>query len=211
MVEPEVAFLEFEGLCELAEDFVVSLVGRALDRCGEELKRLERDTSKLESVQKPFPRITYREGDRTTSRRRASRVKFGDDLGARRGDGALRGARPAADRVPLPGGDQVVLHAARPAGPGGRPRPRHARARRATARSSAAPSASTTSTLLERRLEEHKLPREAYEWYLDVRRYGTFPHSGFGMGLERLVAWICGIHHLREAIPYPRTLKRIYP
>ncbi len=65
--------------------------------------------------------------------------------------------------------------------------------------------------LLERRLEEHKLPREAYEWYLDVRRYGTFPHAGFGMGLERLVAWVCGIHHLREAIPYPRTLKRIYP
>ena len=65
--------------------------------------------------------------------------------------------------------------------------------------------------LLEKRLEEHKLPREAYEWYLDVRRYGTFPHSGFGMGLERLVAWVCGIHHLREAIPYPRTLKRIYP
>ncbi len=65
--------------------------------------------------------------------------------------------------------------------------------------------------LLERRLEEHKLPREDYEWYLDVRRYGTFPHSGFGMGLERFVTWMCGIHHLREAIPYPRTLKRIYP
>jgi AbrB family looped-hinge helix DNA binding protein len=62
--------------------------------------------------------------------------------------------------------------------------------------------------LLEKRLGEHRLPREAYEWYLDVRRYGTFPHSGFGMGLERLVAWVCGIHHLREAIPYPRTLKR---
>ena len=82
---------------------------------------------------------------------------------------------------------------------------------RATARSSAARSASTTSTLLEQRLEEHKLPREAFEWYLDVRRYGTFPHSGFGMGLERFVTWVCGIHHLREAIPYPRTLKRIYP
>jgi asparaginyl-tRNA synthetase len=65
--------------------------------------------------------------------------------------------------------------------------------------------------LLERRLAEHKLPREKYEWYLDVRRYGTFPHSGFGMGLERFVTWMCGIHHLREAIPYPRTLKRIYP
>ena len=65
--------------------------------------------------------------------------------------------------------------------------------------------------LLQQRLDEHKLPREAYEWYLDVRRYGTFPHAGFGMGLERVVTWICGIHHLREAIPYPRTLKRIYP
>jgi asparaginyl-tRNA synthetase len=65
--------------------------------------------------------------------------------------------------------------------------------------------------LLVKRIEEHKLPMEAFQWYLDVRRYGTFPHSGFGMGLERLVAWVCGIHHLREAIPYPRTLKRIYP
>jgi asparaginyl-tRNA synthetase len=65
--------------------------------------------------------------------------------------------------------------------------------------------------LLETRIAEHKLPREAYEWYLDVRRYGTFPHSGFGMGLERFVTWVCGIHHLREAIPYPRTINRIYP
>ena len=69
----------------------------------------------------------------------------------------------------------------------------------------------TREELLEKRITEHKLPREAYEWYLDVRRYGTFPHSGFGMGLERFVTWMCGTHHLREAIPYPRTLKRIYP
>ena len=122
----------------------------------------------------------------------------------------MRGPRAAADRVPLPGRDQVVLHAAGPAGPRGGARPRHARAE-GYGEIIGGSQRIHDLALLERRLEEHKLPSEAYEWYLDVRRYGTFPHAGFGMGLERLVAWVCGIHHLREAIPYPRTIKRIYP
>jgi len=209
MVEPEVAFLEFEGLCELAEDFVSYLVGRALDRSREDLKRLERDTTKLEKVQKPFPRITYRDGIQTLQGK-GFPVKFGDDLGADE-ETALcaESERPLiVSRFPTaiksfymqpdPKDPDVVLglDMLAPEGYGeiiGGSQRIHDLA------------------LLENRLEEHKLPREAYEWYLDVRRFGTFPHSGFGMGLERLVAWICGIHHLREAIPYPRTLKRIYP
>jgi asparaginyl-tRNA synthetase len=209
MVEPEVAFLEFEGLCELAEDFIVHLVGRALNRCGEELKRLERDTSRLEAVRKPFPRITYRDGIRTLQEKGFS-VQFGDDLGADE-ETALSGdlERPLiVSRFPTaiksfymqpdPVDPEVVLgmDMLAPEGYGeiiGGSQRIH------------------DLSLLEQRLREHKLPREAYEWYLDVRRYGTFPHAGFGMGLERVVAWICGIHHLREAIPYPRTLKRIYP
>ena len=209
MVEPEVAFLEFEGLCELAEDFVVALVGRALERCGEDLKRLERDVSKLAKVQKPFPRITYREGIHQLQKK-GFPVNFGDDLGADE-ETALCGdlEKPLiVSRFPVaiksfymqpdPQDPEVVLglDMLAPEGYGeiiGGSQRIH------------------DLTLLEKRLEEHKLPREAYEWYLDVRRYGTFPHSGFGMGLERLVAWVCGIHHLREAIPYPRTLKRIYP
>jgi len=209
MVEPEVAFLEFEGLCELAEDFVVFLVARALERCGEDLKRLERDTTKLEKVQKPFPRITYREGIHHLQKK-GFPVNFGDDLGADE-ETALcaESERPLiVSRFPTaiksfymqpdPQDPEVVLglDMLAPEGYGeiiGGSQRIHDLA------------------LLEKRLEEHKLPREAYEWYLDVRRYGTFPHAGFGMGLERLVAWVCGIHHLREAIPYPRTLKRIYP
>jgi asparaginyl-tRNA synthetase len=209
MVEPEVAFLEFEGLCELAEDFIVSLVSRALERCGEELKRLERDTAKLEAVRKPFPRITYREGIHTLQQKNFP-VNFGDDLGADEEtalcadlDRPLIVSRfPVAIKSfymqPDPKDPEVVLglDMLAPEGYGeiiGGSQRIHDLA------------------LLEQRLAEHKLPREAYEWYLDVRRYGTFPHAGFGMGLERAVAWICGIHHLREAIPYPRTLKRIYP
>jgi asparaginyl-tRNA synthetase len=209
MVEPEVAFLDFEGLCELAEDFIVSLVGRALNRCPEELKRLERDVTKLEAVQKPFPRITYREGI-AYLQGKGFEVKFGDDLGADEETALCADStRPLiVSRFPTaiksfymqpdPKDPEVVLglDMLAPEGYGeiiGGSQRIHDLA------------------LLEQRLEEHKLPREAYEWYLDVRRFGTFPHSGFGMGLERVVTWICGIHHLREAIPYPRTLKRIYP
>ena len=209
MVEPEVAFLEFDGLCDLAEEFVVSLIDRTLDRCAEDLKRLERDTAKLEAVKRPFPRITYRDAVEKLSARGMS-IKFGDDLGADE-ETALVGESqrplivsrfPAAIKSfymqPDPKDSEVVLglDMLAPEGYGeiiGGSQRIH------------------DLELLERRLAEHKLPREKYEWYLDVRRYGTFPHSGFGMGLERFVTWMCGIHHLREAIPYPRTLKRIYP
>ena len=209
MVEPEVAFLEFDGLCDLAEEFVVSLIDRTLDRCAEDLKRLERDTAKLEAVKRPFPRITYRDAVEKLSARGMS-MKFGDDLGADE-ETALVGESerplivsrfPAAIKSfymqPDPKDSEVVLglDMLAPEGYGeiiGGSQRIH------------------DLELLERRLAEHKLPREKYEWYLDVRRYGTFPHSGFGMGLERFVTWMCGIHHLREAIPYPRTLKRIYP
>ena len=209
MVEPEVAFLEFDGLCDLAEDFVVSLIARTLDRCAEDLKRLERDTSRLEAVKRPFPRITYRDAVAKLSGQGMS-IAFGDDLGADEetalvadSDRPLIVSRfPAAIKSfymqPDPHDPEVVLglDMLAPEGYGeiiGGSQRIH------------------DLELLERRLAEHKLPRESYEWYLDVRRYGTFPHSGFGMGLERFVTWMCGIHHLREAIPYPRTLKRIYP
>jgi asparaginyl-tRNA synthetase len=209
MVEPEVAFLEIDGLMDLAEEFVCELAARVLDRCREDLKRLERDTSKLEAIQKPFPRFNYRDAVEIL-RKKGFQVSFGDDFG---GDEETALAadfdRPImVTRYPVsikafymqpdPNDPEVVLglDMLAPEGYGeiiGGSERIHDLA------------------LLEKRLEEHKLPREAYEWYLDVRRYGTFPHSGFGMGLERLVAWVCGIHHLREAIPYPRTLKRIYP
>ncbi|MDQ6893358.1 MAG: asparagine--tRNA ligase [Acidobacteriota bacterium] len=209
MVEPEVAFLHFDGLVELAEDFIVSLVGRVLARCAEDLKRLERDVTKLQAIQKPFPRTTYREGV-AKLQTLGFPIQFGDDLGADEEtaltkdlDKPLVVSRfPTAIKSfymqPDPVDPDVVLGLDMLAPEG------YGEIIGGSERIS-------DLTLLEARLEQHKLPREAYEWYLDVRRYGTFPHSGFGMGLERFVTWVCGIHHLREAIPYPRTINRIYP
>jgi asparaginyl-tRNA synthetase len=209
MVEPEVAFLEFEGLQELAEEFIEAIVDRALDRCKEELKTLERDVSKLENVQRPFPRITYREAiDLLTAK--GMPVKFGDDIGgdeetviANAFDRPVMITRyPAAIKAfymqPDPKDPTVALalDMIAPEGYGeiiGGSQRIH------------------DYDLLLQRIREHNLPIEKFKWYLDIRKYGTFPHSGFGMGVERVVAWISGVPHLRETIPYPRMLNRIYP
>jgi len=209
MVEPEVAFLEFDGLQELAEEFVESIVDRTLDRCKEELKTLERDVSKLEHVTRPFPRISYREAiDLLASK--GLPAKFGDDLGgdeetviANAFDRPVMITRyPAAIKAfymqPDPNDPTVALalDMIAPEGYGeiiGGSQRIH------------------DHDLLLKRIKEHNLPIEKFQWYLDVRKYGTFPHSGFGMGIERVVAWISGVPHLRETIPYPRMLNRIYP
>jgi asparaginyl-tRNA synthetase len=209
MVEPEVAFLEFEGLQSLAEEFVEYLVTRALERCQEELKTLERDQSKLENVKRPFPRITYREAiDLLASK--GMEAKFGDDLGgdeetviANSFDRPVMISRYPTDikafyMQPDPNDPSVVLglDMIAPEGYGeiiGGSQRIH------------------DHDLLLARIKQHNLPVEKFQWYLDVRKYGTFPHSGFGMGIERCVAWISGVPHLRETIPYPRMLNRIYP
>ncbi len=209
MIEPEVAFLEFDGLQELAEEFVEYIVGRAVERCAEELKTLERDVTKLENVKRPFPRITYREAIGLL-KTKGMEAKFGDDFG---GDEETVIAnsfdRPVMiSRYPTtikafymqPAGDDPTvalgLDMIAPEGYGeiiGGSQRIH------------------DHDLLLQRIKEHNLPVEAFQWYLDVRKYGTFPHSGFGMGIERVVAWISGVPHLRETIPYPRMLNRIYP
>jgi asparaginyl-tRNA synthetase len=199
-----VAFLEFDGLQQLAEEFVSYIVGRAVERCGEELKTLERDVTKLENVKAPFPRITYREAIELLAGK-GMEVKFGDDIGgdeetviANSFDRPVIITRyPTAIKAfymqPDPQDPNVILA---PEGYGeiiGGSQRIH------------------DHDLLLQRIQEHGLPVDAFQWYLDVRKYGTFPHSGFGMGLERVVAWVSGVHHLRETIPYPRMLNRIYP
>jgi asparaginyl-tRNA synthetase len=209
MIEPEVAFMEFDELQDFAEEFVESIVGRALDRCREELKTLERDTSKLENIRRPFPRITYREAIDVLQKKGVA-INFGDDLGGDE-ETALAEAydRPVmVSRYPTsikafymqpdPNDPDVVLglDMLAPEGYGeiiGGSQRIH------------------DHDLLLQRIQQHNLPVEAFQWYLDVRKYGAFPHSGFGMGIERCVAWVCGVHHLRECIPYPRMLNRIYP
>jgi asparaginyl-tRNA synthetase len=209
MVEPEVAFLEFPGLCELAEEFLVYLVARVLDRCQEDLARLERDTSKLEAVQGPFPRIRYDEAI-ALLRREGLQIADDDDFGAEHETLlASQFDRPVmVTHYPTavkafymqPDADDpsraLALDVLAPEGYGeiiGGSQRIH------------------DLELLMQRILEHELPVEAFQWYLDLRKYGTFPHSGFGMGLERFVAWMCGIPHLRETAAYPRMLYRVYP
>ncbi|MGZ8711079.1 MAG: asparagine--tRNA ligase, partial [Thermoanaerobaculia bacterium] len=209
MIEPEVVFLEFEGLQELAEEFVEYLVGRAVERCAEELKTLERDVTKLENVKRPFPRITYREAI-DLLKTKGMEAKFGDDFGgdeetviANSFDRPVMISRypvaikafymqPAADDPTVALGLDMIAPEGYGEIIGGSQRIHD-------------------HDLLLQRIKEHNLPVEAFQWYLDVRKYGTFPHSGFGMGIERVVAWISGVPHLRETIPYPRMLNRIYP
>ncbi len=209
MVEPEVAFLDLEGDMELAEDFLVSVVARVLDRRRKELEILERDTTKLEAIVKPFPRISYAQAIETLSAQ-GNATRFGDDFGADEETVISRGFdRPViVHRYPMelkafyfkkdPSDAKLALNmdVLAPEGYGeiigGGQRE------------------DDLETLVAA-ITHHKLPMEAFEWYLDLRRYGSFPHAGFGLGIERTVAWLAGLPHVRETIPFPRMLNRLHP
>ena len=210
MVEPEIAWMRFEALLDLAEEFVSELIARVLERCKEDLERLERDISVLEpATKRPYPRIDY--GDAVEKlKAKGFDVKFGDDFG---GDEETALADESGQPIMItryPAAIKAFYMEPDPNDPS-----------RALAVDMIAPQGYGeiiggserigSYELLERRIAEHNLPRQAYEWYLDVRKYGGFPHSGFGMGIERVVTWLCGLSHLREAIPYPRMINRLYP
>jgi len=210
MVEPEVAWLRFDGLLDLCEEFLSEVVFRVIDACGEDLERLERDLSKLHpTTERPYPRLDYADAV-AKLQELGSDIVFGEDLG---GDDETM-LTELYDRPLLitryPADVKAFYMQPDPEDPA-----------RALAVDVLAPEGygeiiggserSDSLEHLEHKIAEHGLPREAFEWYLDVRRYGSFPHSGFGMGIERFVAWICGVPHLREAIPYPRLINRIYP
>jgi asparaginyl-tRNA synthetase len=209
MVEPEMAFAGLDDDMELAEDFLAHVVGRVLERRRVELRALERDLAPLERVQKPFPRISY--GEAIERLRGAGvDVAWGDDLGAE-AETALSQQfdRPVmVHRYPL--ACKPFYMKADPADP-----------RLALCVDVLAPEGygeiigggqrEEDLATLEARIAEHALPREAFDWYLDLRRFGSVPHAGFGMGIERCVAWLCGLHHVRETIPFPRMLERLRP
>jgi len=209
MLEPEVAFAELEDILLLAEDLVTHLVHSVLTNRSEELKVLDRDLTKLQSVVQPFPRITYEEA-LDLLREKGISHQWGDDFGASqdtiiseqfdrpvmithyplqtkafymKSDPRKPDLALCVDVLAPEGYGEII---------GGSQRE------------------DDYHKLLER-LVQHNLPRESFEWYLDLRRYGSVPHSGFGLGIERTIGWICGINHLREAIPFPRLLQRIYP
>jgi len=209
MVEPEMAYASLDDVMELAEDLVVEVVARVLDKRRPELKVLERDTSTLERVKKPFPRISYDDAVKTL-RSKGLPIEWGGDFGGpdettlseqydrpvmvHRYPAAVKAfyMKPDPDRPELALGVDVLAPEGYGEIIGGGER-------------------LADLDLLLKRIKEHDLPQEAFEWYLDLRRYGTVPHGGFGMGIERVVSWICKLDHLREAIPYPRMLYRLYP
>jgi asparaginyl-tRNA synthetase len=209
MVEPEVAYADLNDVMALAEDLVVSIVGRVLDKRRRELTMIERDTSKLEAVQKPFPRISY---DDAVKRLQAKGlpIQWGGDFGG-----------PDETTLSEEYDRPVLVHRYPAAIKAFYMKPDPERADLALGVDMLAPEGYgeiigggerlADLDLLLQRIKEHNLPQEAFEWYLDLRRYGTVPHGGFGMGIERVVSWVCKLDHVRETIPYPRMLYRLYP
>jgi asparaginyl-tRNA synthetase len=209
MVEPEMAYADLNDVITLAEGLITSVVGRVLDRRQKELKTLERNTAKLEAVKAPFPRLHYDEAAKILLDKGLP-FKVGGDLGGT--DETVLSEQfdrpvcvthyPAAIKAfymkpdPNEPDKALCVDVLAPEGYGeiigGGQR-------------------LDDLDLLLQRIKEHDLPQESFEWYLDLRRYGSVPHGGFGMGIERCVSWICGLEHVRETIPYPRMLYRIYP
>ncbi|MHC4893999.1 MAG: asparagine--tRNA ligase, partial [Planctomycetota bacterium] len=210
MLEPEVAFAELDDVCELAEDMLCAVVAEVLERRRPELEILERDLSKLEAIQKPFPRMTYAEAAKILLEHPDSDFVDGDDLGAtdetilsEQFDRPLMVTHYPAEvksfymkRDPEDPTKALCVDVLGTEGVG---------------EMIGGSQREDDLDELVKRIEEHELPMEAFEWYLDLRRYGSVPHGGFGLGLERAVAWICGIEHVREAIPFPRMMQRIEP
>ena len=209
MVEPEMAYADLDDYMRVGEEFVSYIVQRCLEERASELEILERDTSKLEQVSPPFARMSYDDAIKRLAESNEA-VPWGEDFGAphetilasqfvkpvyvhrfptickafyMEADPENPDLSLSADLLAPEGYGEII---------GGGQR-------------------TASLELLERRIEEHGLPREAFEWYLDLRRYGAVPHAGFGLGVERTVSWICGLSHIRQTIPFPRTLGRMYP
>ncbi|HKR79337.1 MAG TPA: asparagine--tRNA ligase [Nitrospira sp.] len=209
MVEPEVAFAQLDDMMALAEEFLSFIVERVLETRRNELSVLERDVRKLESVKAPFPRLTYEEAIRLLQQKN-NPTKLGEDFG---GDEETIISQEY-DRP-------VIIHRYPTALKAFYMQPDEARPDLALCMDVLAPEGYGEiigggqrihdAELLRGRLKEHGLPEEAFKWYLDLRQFGSVPHAGFGMGIERAVAWICGIEHVRETIPFPRMLYKLYP
>lgn len=209
MVEPEVAYLELDGLMELMEQFVSHIVWRVLETRKEELKVLERDTKKLETIKPPFPRIHYNDAVKKVNAANVE-MKWGDDFGAPQEEAVTKDLdRPAlVHRFPA----EIKAFYMQPDPQD----PKHAMCVDMIAPEGYGELIGGSQRihdyeLLKKRILDHNLPLEAFEWYLDLRKYGTVPHAGFGLGVERTTAWICGNEHVRECIPFPRMLYKIYP
>src|SRR6202140_4116160 len=209
MVEPEMAYATLEDVKKVAEELIVFVIGRVLENRRPDLAALERDVSKLESVKAPFPRMSYDEAVKALQQK-GSEIQWGGDFGGPDETMITEGLdrplmvdryptqvkafyfEPDPERPELALGVDVIAPEGYGEIVGGGQRIHDL-------------------NLLLKRIDEHKLPREAFEWYLDLRRFGSVPHAGFGMGIERVVAWMCGLEHIRETIAFPRMLYRTKP
>jgi asparaginyl-tRNA synthetase len=209
MVEPEVAFAHLEDAMALGEELVASVVERVLEKRRPELQTLERKIENLEKIKVPFPRLSYDEAVKILQSK-GSEIKWGGDFGG-------------TDETLLSEGSEkpLLVHRYPSAVKAFYMAPDPARPELALCVDMLAPEGYgeiigggerlADLALLEQRIAEQGLPPQSFGWYLDLRRYGTVPHSGFGMGIERVVAWICGLEHVRETIPFPRMLYRLTP
>ncbi len=209
MLEPEVAYMDLAGCIELGEDLICFMIKRVLDRCKPEFDTLERDTGKLSCIAKPFPRLHYKEACEILVKK-GTGFTPGDDFGAPDEEALVEEFDrpviihhfPAAIKafyMKCEDDDPETSLSADFIAPEG------------FGEIIGASQREDDLEILRKKIEAHNLPMSEFEWYLDVRRYGTFPHSGFGLGLERTIAWICGIHHIRETIPFPRMMHRLKP
>ncbi|MGA2964672.1 MAG: asparagine--tRNA ligase, partial [Terriglobales bacterium] len=215
MVEPEVAYGTLDDAMELAEGLLTFLVKRCLERRRVDLQTIGRDLAKLEKIDAPFPRITYDEAVAKLQEGHAQAVlenkfEWGGDLGS-----------PDETYLSSLYDRPVMVHRYPASVKAFYMEPDPQRPELALCVDVLAPEGygeiiggsqrTASHDLLLQRIHEHNLPEEAFKWYLDLRKYGSVPHSGFGMGIERAVAWICGLEHVRETIPFPRMLHRLYP
>jgi len=215
MVEPEVAYATLEDLMQLAEEFISFIVARCLERRRADLQTIGRDFSKLENVKAPFPKIMYDEAVQILHKGFAegkleNKFEWGGDFGS-----------PDETYISSQFDRPVMVHRYPAAVKAFYMEPDPQRPELALCVDVLAPEGygeiiggsqrMSSYELLLKRIKEHDLPESAFKWYLDLRKYGGVPHSGFGMGIERAVAWICGLEHVRETIPFPRMLHRIYP
>ena len=209
MVEPEVAFAHLDDAMALGEQMIAFILERVLEKRRPELQTLERKIENLERIKLPFPRMSYDEAVKILQGK-GSEIQWGGDFGGTDETLLSEGAERPLLVHRYPSAIKAFYMAPDPLRP-----------EVALCVDMLAPEGYgeiigggerlADLALLEQRIEEHKLPRKAFEWYLDLRRYGTVPHSGFGMGIERAVAWICGLEHVRETIPFPRMLYRLTP
>ncbi|QGH34762.1 asparagine--tRNA ligase [Gracilibacillus salitolerans] len=210
MIEPEMAFVTHEESLEIQENYVQFIIETVLENCALELKILERNLDALEKVKAPFPRITYDKAIETLKEKGFTDIEWGEDFGAphetaiaesfdqpvfithypkdikafyMKPDPKREDVVQCADLIAPEGYGEIIGGSAR----------------------------IDDLSLMEQRYQEHNLSGDAYQWYLDLRKYGSVPHAGFGLGLERTVAWISGVEHVRETIPFPRLLNRLYP